>query len=174
MKGNLCRKKPASTDSITSKVFGKGGTRAALTVLGKGSLLKKAPFPGVSNFSSVSALVRGCGSDGKALGGPAGRRRRTGDLGEEGLCQYTSPGNACLYNMGNTGSAAPAERVLYTHAASGTVNPASQHPAPRVTGPQRLGKPEAASWTKALRACYRQEVLIFPRRSICWIIPNIL
>ena len=38
--------KPASTDSITSKVFGKGGTRAALTVLGKGSLLKKAPFPG--------------------------------------------------------------------------------------------------------------------------------
>ena len=79
--------KPASTDSITSKVFGKGGTRAALTVLGKGSLLKKAPFPGVSNFSSVSALVCGCGSDGKALGGPAGRRRRTGDLGEEGIAE---------------------------------------------------------------------------------------
>ena len=70
-----------------SKVFGKGGTRAALTVLGKGTLLKKAPFPGVSNFSSVSALVRGCGSDGKALGGPAGRRRRTGDLGEEGIAE---------------------------------------------------------------------------------------
>ena len=79
--------KPASTDSITSKVFGKGGTPAALTVLGKGTLLKKAPFPGVSNFSSVSALVRGCGSDGKALGGPAGRRRRTGDLGEEGIAE---------------------------------------------------------------------------------------
>ena len=48
---------------------------------------EESPFPGVSNFSSVPALVRGGGSDGEALGGPAGRRRRTGDLGEEGIAE---------------------------------------------------------------------------------------